>query len=776
MPLSSIPSSETPWLDQQLAAMAAAWGRGERLTPEEILARWPGIDSESAIRLIYEDVCLRRESGIEVETAEVLRRFPEWADELEVLLDCDRLLSQPGDVPVFPEIGQTLGPFRLLAELGRGAAGRTYLAAESALADRQVVVKVIPDDQDEHLALARLQHTHIVPLFSEHAVPEAGLRVLCMPYLAGASLEQILDELAKFPIPQRNGRRIVEVLDRFTRKGPLTPGLASRYRKRLEESNYVEAITWIVACLADGLNDAHARGLVHMDVKPSNVLISGDGQPMLLDFHLARGPVLPGTRVVDRLGGTREWMSPEQEAAMEAINLGRPVATAVDGRSDIYALGLLLRELLRGHELSDWVRDIIATCLAPRPEDRYQSISTLADDLLRHRVGLRPRGVTNRGRFRTWLQESRGGLAAVLACVAILVALYYYQQRARQTELARALQTQQSLETWTRLTDELHTFADQTRLHSSVVLPGPSNARPLVDRIAEIWKHRDRLVSLEPPAPSANPETLQRIKDDLLELVTIWVNLRLRDGGDRARAEMAHVVAEAERVFDHGFALESLRRRVEGKTDEGGNTVAPHSAREHYALGRSLLTRGQTAQALDAFRLAVEIEPNDLWSNFFEGLCAYRLHRYEDAVAAFRTCIALQPRQAQFYYNRALAHDALGQTDLARRDYTQALKSYPDFAQAAINRAIISYKAGQFDQAANDFERALNATRAPEYADSPLVGRIHYNLALTRLAQGRREEARQEVEKAVNQGNAEAQALFKELAGTTASTARPRDR
>ena len=105
-------------------------------------------------------------------------------------------------------------------------------------------------------------------------------------------------------------------------------------------------MTWIASCLADALHYSHARGLVHMDIKPSNVLITMDGQPMLLDFHLARGPILAGERGAVRLGGTPGWMSPEQEQAMTAIREGRPVPLAVDGRSDIFALGLLLGEAI----------------------------------------------------------------------------------------------------------------------------------------------------------------------------------------------------------------------------------------------------------------------------------------------------------------------------------------------------------------------------------------------------------------------------------------------
>ena len=249
---------------------------------------------------------------------------------------------------MLPEVGEDLGPFRLLAELGRGASGKTYLAAEPALADRLVVLKVISDDQEEHLSLARLQHTHIIPLFSEHAFPDRGLRALCMPYLGGTSLARILEALAPIPPADRRGRDILEVLDRVQagRPEPMQPD--GPYRRYLEQASYVEAVCWIGACLADALHDAHAHGLVHMDVKPSNVLIAADGLPMLLDFHLARRPIAAGERIPDRIGGTPGWMAPEHRAALEAVGRGQPIPGPVDDRADLYALGLLLREALGG--------------------------------------------------------------------------------------------------------------------------------------------------------------------------------------------------------------------------------------------------------------------------------------------------------------------------------------------------------------------------------------------------------------------------------------------
>src|SRR5207249_1059747 len=109
-------------------------------------------------RLIFEETGLRREAGLEVVTAEVVRQYPRWKDELQALFDCDRLLRPSGTIAAYPEVGEALGPFLLLDELGRGASGRTYLATDPTLADRPVVVKVIAGDQDEHLALAQLRH------------------------------------------------------------------------------------------------------------------------------------------------------------------------------------------------------------------------------------------------------------------------------------------------------------------------------------------------------------------------------------------------------------------------------------------------------------------------------------------------------------------------------------------------------------------------------------------------------------------------------------------
>ena len=119
-------------------------------------------------------------------------------------------------------------------------------------------------------------------------------------------------------------------------------------RKSWPRHRYVQAVCWIGACLADALQYAHERGLVHLDLKPSNVLLAADGQPMLLDFHLAREPIHPGGEEPPWLGGTPGYMSPSSRRPWLAVQQGRKVPRPVDGRSDIYSLGVVLYEALAG--------------------------------------------------------------------------------------------------------------------------------------------------------------------------------------------------------------------------------------------------------------------------------------------------------------------------------------------------------------------------------------------------------------------------------------------
>ncbi len=218
-------------------------------------------------------------------------------------------LPRPGD--------EFLG-FRLIHELGRGAFGRVYLATQGDLADRPVALKVSAELPGESRTLARLQHTNIVPIYSAHAV--GPLHAVCMPYFGSATLADVYAELESNEALPDSGEALVRTLDSkrsrlASRRAASSVGstlgepVASEAPKTSEPAPaaiqlpdtlrhlghlpFVEAVLWLGSRLADGLAHAHDRGILHRDLKPANVLLTDDGQPMILDFNLAEDRAAP---------------------------------------------------------------------------------------------------------------------------------------------------------------------------------------------------------------------------------------------------------------------------------------------------------------------------------------------------------------------------------------------------------------------------------------------------------------------------------------------------
>jgi hypothetical protein len=287
-----------------------------------------------------------------------------------------------------PRVGSRLGKFELVEQLGTGAFGEVFRAIDTEL-DRPVAVKVLRggagasrDDIDrfvrEARSAARLRHPGIV------AVHETGQAADGPPFM--------VEEFIRG-----------ETLAAHIKNGPLDSRQA----------------TEIVALVADALAYAHSHGVVHRDVKPSNILLDPEGQPHLMDFGLAKRETDdPPETIEGQILGTPAYMSPEQ---------ARGESNRVDGRSDIYSLGVVLYELLTGERpfrgnrrmlllqvlddeprpprrLNDRIpRDLENICLkamAKTPGRRYATATDLADDLRQfirgEPVKARPAGWTQR--------------------------------------------------------------------------------------------------------------------------------------------------------------------------------------------------------------------------------------------------------------------------------------------------------------------------------------------------------------------------------------------
>src|SRR4051794_1039335 len=207
-----------------------------------------------------------------------------------------------------PAAGEEFAGFRLVRELGRGAFGRVFLAEQIDLSGRAVVLKVTPDARTEVKLLARLLHTNIVPVYS---VPRSGLyQAVCMPYCGSMTLAEAIRRFRGETLPE-SGKGLVTLITSSapssTPGGGSAPGTgpaadtpgphppsSTAALDLLGGLSYVDAVLWLGARLADGLAHAHDRGIVHRDLKPANVLLTDDGQPMLLDFNLSADTELSG--------------------------------------------------------------------------------------------------------------------------------------------------------------------------------------------------------------------------------------------------------------------------------------------------------------------------------------------------------------------------------------------------------------------------------------------------------------------------------------------------
>jgi serine/threonine protein kinase/Tfp pilus assembly protein PilF len=839
---------EAEILAAKLAAeMVVRWQQGERPIAEDFLTRHPQLWEYpiAAADLIYEETCLRQEHGLELPVEQVLHRFPQWRPQLEILFECQRILGTSPPEPQFPATGETLGDFRILHELGRGAQGRVFLASQGSLGDRPVVLKLTPGEPftageaQEHLALARLQHTHIVPVYSVQDFAARSLRLLCMPYLGGATLAQLLEAMQLQNPHSRTGQSVVEALNRVRARGPFgSPELRREGSipvepalPRLARFSYVEAVCWIGACLAEALHHAHERGLVHLDLKPSNVLLAADGQPMVLDFHLARGPIRADRGRPPWLGGTAGYMSPEQQAALQAVQHGREVPGPVDHRSDIFSLGLVLYETLGGtllingskrpplyrsnRQVGVGLADIVDKCLAPNPADRYSDMAALATDLRRHLAHFPLTGVRNRSlieRWRKWRQRRphRVALAGMMLAVltaagAVAVAgVSHFSNRladARfalndgQTQIAKkewqaAISTLQhglalarglpfqsglanDLEDRLRLAEdgqadairavaarELHQLADRVRFLYAADDSSNPGLRRLQAQCRAFWESRDQIVKRLSPDGIAGLE--HTVRDDLLDLAIFWADLQVRlspvSERDLAVQHALAILAEAETSFGPSFVLDEEYKARSAPTrsavprahrDENppagpprsAGTAAPATAWEHYALGRCLLRAADLDGAAEEIARAVHLQPQGLWPNFYQGLCAYRRRQYADAVTAYSVCIGAAPDAAACFYNRAVAFEALGHHERALEDYDQALHLDPNLAVAALNRAMLHYRGERYAIALADLQRAR------ELGADPAM--VSFDFALIHLARGEKTAALNDLRQAL---------------------------
>lgn len=294
-----------------------------------------------------------------------------------------RLIKEAAPVPKLVP-GDTLGDFVIQKELGSGGMATVYLARQKSLG-RDVALKVSLDAGLEARTMAPLDHDNIVKIFGETILAKSGLRLVAMQFVPGSDLQRIFSEAASRNLYALDGKALLTLAVETASAIPSLEPSSLRERQLMESLDPFETTVWVGLRLAEALGAAHASGVLHLDIKPANVLVSPYGRPLLADFNVAmrRGEGEASGRALR--GATLRYVAPEQLAALE-----RPREEwhdALDGRADLYSLGVLLREMflltvprcrVDGPVAGKAFSRLLDRCTAHDREARFDSAQALA--------------------------------------------------------------------------------------------------------------------------------------------------------------------------------------------------------------------------------------------------------------------------------------------------------------------------------------------------------------------------------------------------------------
>jgi serine/threonine protein kinase len=700
----------------------------------------PSAEENPILTDLVEAFAARVQAGEALDAAAYAREHPAHEAELRRLLPAVVAMAELGESKAGDDVLaasaadadlplQRLGDFQLLREVGRGGMGVVYQAEQVSLG-RRVALKVLPTAaaldgralqrfKNEAQAAALLQHPNIVPVIAVGC--EHGMHFFAMQFIDGISLAGLIRDLRSRISPGDDTRpeggpadpdRTTQFPEARPEEGSATAALSASGSGFSEAElgsgpparsrSYFRAVARLALQAAEALEHAHQMGVIHRDVKPANLLVNNRGNVWVTDFGLARLRHDAGLTAPGDLVGTIRYMSPEQ---------ARADRVPIDHRTDVYALGATLYELLTlqpafpGDDRRELLRRIlleeprrprrvnaavpadleaiVLKAMEKTPADRYASAQEMAEDLRRYLADepVRARRSAPWRRAVKWAHRHAAvTLTAVAAAAVVLVTLAVAvtllsvnNQQLREQENQLRQQTE-------RLTQEQGARTEALRQANEQAARAQQAGQLVRDALKDVLLQlADRKLQKDPQWSATAEKLLQRG-------VKVYEDLARVQGKDpQARCDIAFALRQAAAVFAF-LGQDASARQTWGRAIELGEGLVKVNpdywparfalAGAYRELGDQHRDMGRRPEALKAYQEALDVwtHPTPVQACPLEGSLAHdglgniceqsgqeleAAEHYHQAIAHREKFVALDPdnpehRMCLCYWHRKL--------------------------------------------------------------------------------------------------------------------------